>query len=55
MIHKPASKEKRYSNPDHRPMIPEFRAPGDLLDAAVREPRRRYDAVNPDRKMNYWR
>ena len=55
MIHKPDRKIKRYSTPDHRPMLPEFRAPGDLLDAVVREPRCRYDDVNPDRKTNYWR
>ncbi len=35
-------------------MVPELRGPGDLLDTAVRELRRRYDDVNPNRKLK-WR
>ena len=54
MVRKPQRKEKRCSNPDHRPMIPEFRMPGDNLDANIREVRRRYDDVNPNKK-NDWR
>ena len=54
MVRKPERKGKRCTNPDHRPMIPEFRMPGDALDAAVREARRRYDDVNPNHKTN-WR
>ncbi len=54
MTHQPDRKKRRYTNPDHRPMIPEFRAPGDPLDTAVREARRRYDDVNHDQKLK-WR
>lgn len=54
MPHQPDRKKQRYTNPDHRPMIPELRSPGDLLDTAVREARRRYDDVNPDQKLK-WR
>ena len=54
MIRKNQRKDKRSSNSDHRPMIPEFRSPGDLLDAVIREPRRRYDDINPDQNIK-WR
>ena len=54
MVRKPQRKDKRFTNPDHRPMIPKFRLPGDPLDASVREARRRFDAINPDHKAN-WR
>ena len=54
MTHQPKRRGRAYSTPDHRPMIPAFRNPENALDAAVREPRRRYDDVNPDCKMN-WR
>lgn len=54
MAHQPDRKKRHYTNPDHRPMVPELSGPGDLLDTAVREARRRYDDVNPDQKMK-WR
>ena len=54
MVHQLERKKRRYTNPDHRLMIPEFRAPGDPLDAAVRVPRQRYNEVNPGQKTN-WR
>lgn len=54
MKHKPERREMHSTNPDHRPMIPELRRPGDSLDMAVREVRRRYDDVNPDHKI-HWR
>ena len=54
MVRKPARKDKRFTNPDHRPMIPEFRTPGDALDANIREARQRFDAINPDLKEK-WR
>lgn len=47
-------KQKPYTNPDHRPMIPEFRGPQDTLDTAVRSVRRRYEELNPDERIN-WR
>lgn len=54
MFRKPERKGNRYTEPDHRPMIPELRQPNDVLDAAVREVRRRYDAINPNHNQN-WR
>ena len=54
MIRKNQRKDKRSSNSGHRPMIPEFHRPGDLLDAVIREPRRRYDDINPDQNIK-WR
>ena len=54
MVRKPERKNKRFTNHDHRPMIPELRMPGDNLDTNVREARRRYDDVNPNHKNN-WR
>ena len=54
MVRKPERRGKRCTNPDHRPMIPEFRAPGETLDTVIREARRRYDDVNPNQKSN-WR
>ena len=47
MFRNPVRKEIRYTEPDHRPMIPELRKPGDQVDAAIREARRRYDELNP--------
>ncbi len=54
MVRKPERNAKRCTNPDHRPMIPELRMPGDNLDTVVREVRRRYDDLNPNQKTN-WR
>ena len=54
MAHQPDRKKRRYTNPDHRPMIPELRGPGDPMDTAVRELRRRYEDMNPNQKMK-WR
>lgn len=47
-------KEKQYTEPDHRPMVPEFCGPKDLLDAAVRDIRRRYGEINPTEHLK-WR
>lgn len=44
----------QHTNPDHRPMIPEFRGPQDLLHLLVCSVRRRYDEVNPNDRIN-WR
>lgn len=54
MTRKHTRKDARHTAPDHRPMIPEFTHPGDALDTAVREARRRYDDANPNRHMK-WR
>lgn len=54
MFRKPERKETQYTEPDHRPMIPELRKPGDLMDAAIREIRRRYDEINPGKYLK-WR
>ncbi len=47
-------KNNHHTKPDHRPMIPEFRAPQDPIDLAVRDVRRRYHEINPDQKEK-WR
>ena len=54
MVRKGEHRTKNHSTPDHRPMMREFRLPGDTLDVSVREVRRRYDDVNPNQKLN-WR
>ena len=54
MTRKPVQKQKKYTAQDHRPMIPEFRMPGDVLDAVVRKARRDYEEMNPNYKQN-WR
>ena len=54
MFRKPDRKETQYTAPDHRPMIPELRQPGDRVDTVVREVRRRYDELNPTEYKN-WR
>jgi len=54
MVRKPVRKDKRFTNPDHRPMLPEFRMPGDNLDTTIREARRRFQDVNPEHNKN-WR
>lgn len=47
MFRKPAQKETHYTEPDHRPMIPELRGPKDPIDWAVRSLRTRYEEFNP--------
>ncbi len=47
-------RETRFTTPDHRPMLPEFRQPGDVLDAVIREHRRRLDELDPTQRMK-WR
>lgn len=47
MFRKRERREKQYTQPDHRPMIPELRQPEDQLDAAIKNVRRRYDEMNP--------
>jgi len=54
MFRKTIRKEPHHTAPDHRPMIPEFRKPGDVLDDAIRSARRRYDEVNPNQNQK-WR
>ena len=54
MSRNPEHRKRQYTKPDHRPMIPEFRAPGDPLDLDIQEARRRFDDINPDHKMK-WR
>ena len=54
MNRKPEYKDKRYTRADHRPMVPELRGPGDPLETALRELRRRYDDVIHDQKVK-WR
>ena len=54
MVRKSVRKDKRFTNPDHRPMLPEFRMPGDNLDTTIREARRRFQDVNPEHNKN-WR
>ena len=54
MTRKRTNKDFHRTAPDHRPMIPEFRQPGDTLDIAVREVRRRNDEVNPNKNQK-WR
>ncbi len=54
MFRKPVRKEVDRTTPDHRPMIPVFRKPGDELDAAVRSIRRRLEEANPTQNQN-WR
>jgi len=54
MTRKKTCKDFQRTAPDHRPMIREFRQPGDTLDIAVREVRRRYDEVNPNKNQK-WR
>ena len=54
MSRRPEERQKHCTKPDHRPMLPEFRMPGDNLDTVVREVRRRYEDVNPEHKIK-WR
>lgn len=54
MTRKRMNKDFQYTAPDHRPMLPAFRQPDDMLDVAVREVRRRYDEVNPNKDQK-WR
>ncbi len=54
MIRKPKHCERECTTPDHRPMLPELRQPEDVLDAAVRQPRRRMDELDPTQRMK-WR
>ena len=54
MTRKRMSKDFQCTASDHRPMIPKFRQPGDTLDSAVREVRRRYDEKNPNKNQK-WR
>ncbi len=54
MFRKSIRKELHHTAPDHRPMLPEFRMPNDMLDAVVRTVRRHYDEINPNKNQK-WR
>lgn len=47
MFRKPEQGKRQCSNPDHRPMLPEFRTPGEPADASMRKLRRRVDELFP--------
>lgn len=47
-------KEIHYTAPDHRPMLPEFRTPGDPVAEAVREVRHRREENLPSKYLK-WR
>ncbi len=54
MTRKRNDRGNRCSAPDHRPMLPEFRQPADVLEEAIRAHRRRREEFGSDRRMK-WR
>ncbi len=42
------------TTPDHRPMLPEFRQPENLMEEAIRANRRRREDIDPEKQMK-WR
>lgn len=47
-------KKNQCSAPDHRPMLPEFRRPEDVLDSAIRTQRLRLEELHPNQQTK-WR
>ena len=53
MFRKPKRKENHHTQPDHRPMLPEFRTPSDPVEEAIRDVRRRKE--NESNTYQNWR